>query len=99
MAQSPPRLRLPPDLFRRGTGLLATSNSVGTHSHLTPVCQSILQRGPEVIPLPVHPLAKWLLAIPHFIILFFLWIAAIVATMIAWFATDRYPLPACALDT
>jgi hypothetical protein len=37
---------------------------------------------------------KWLLAIPHFIVLIFLWIAAIVAVVIAWFAvlfTGRYP--------
>jgi hypothetical protein len=40
------------------------------------------------------PLVKWLLAIPHYIILFFLFIAAIVVVIIAWFAiifTGRYP--------
>jgi hypothetical protein len=40
------------------------------------------------------PLVKWLLAIPHFILLVFLWIAAFVAVIIAWFAilfTGRYP--------
>jgi hypothetical protein len=40
------------------------------------------------------PLVKWLLAIPHFIVLFFLWIGAIVAVIVAWFAilfTGRYP--------
>jgi Domain of unknown function (DUF4389) len=40
------------------------------------------------------PLVKWLLAIPHFIVLIFLWIAAIVVVIIAWFAilfTGRYP--------
>jgi hypothetical protein len=40
------------------------------------------------------PLVKWLLAIPHYIVLFFLAIAAIVAVIIAWFAilfTGRYP--------
>ena len=40
------------------------------------------------------PLVKWLLAIPHYIILFFLAIAAIVCVVIAWFAilfTGRYP--------
>jgi len=40
------------------------------------------------------PLVKWLLAIPHYIVLFFLGIAAIVATIIAWFAilvTGQYP--------
>ena len=40
------------------------------------------------------PLVKWLLAIPHYIVLFFLWLAAIVCVIIAWFAilfTGRYP--------
>jgi hypothetical protein len=40
------------------------------------------------------PLVKWLLAIPHYILLAFLWIAAIVSVVIAWFAilfTGRYP--------
>jgi len=40
------------------------------------------------------PLVKWLLAIPHYILLAFLWIGAIVAVVIAWFAilfTGRYP--------
>ena len=40
------------------------------------------------------PLVKWLLAVPHYIILWFLWIAAIVCVVIAWFAilfTGRYP--------
>ncbi len=40
------------------------------------------------------PLVKWLLAIPHYIILVFLSIAAIVCVVIAWFAilfTGRYP--------
>jgi hypothetical protein len=40
------------------------------------------------------PLVKWLLAIPHYIVLVFLWIAAIVVVIVAWFAilfTGRYP--------
>ena len=40
------------------------------------------------------PLVKWLLAIPHYIVLFFLDIAAFVVVIIAWFAilfTGRYP--------
>ncbi|HEV2377219.1 MAG TPA: DUF4389 domain-containing protein [Streptosporangiaceae bacterium] len=40
------------------------------------------------------PLVKWLLAIPHYIVLFFLDIAALVAVVVAWFAvlfTGRYP--------
>jgi hypothetical protein len=40
------------------------------------------------------PLVKWLLAFPHYVILAFLWLCAIVAIVIAWFAiiiTGRYP--------
>jgi uncharacterized protein DUF4389 len=40
------------------------------------------------------PLVKWLLAIPHYVLLFFLFIAAAVCVIIAWFAilfTGRYP--------
>ena len=40
------------------------------------------------------PLVKWLLAIPHYILLAFLWIAAVVSVVIAWFAilfTGHYP--------
>ena len=40
------------------------------------------------------PLVKWLLAIPHYIVLFFLGIAALFATIFAWFAilaTGQYP--------
>ena len=40
------------------------------------------------------PLVKWFLAIPHYIVLFFLYIAAVVVVIIAWFAilfTGRYP--------
>jgi hypothetical protein len=40
------------------------------------------------------PLVKWLLAIPHYIVLFFLTIGALVAAIFAWFAilvTGRYP--------
>ncbi|MFI6437635.1 DUF4389 domain-containing protein [Streptomyces sp. NPDC050759] len=39
-------------------------------------------------------LVKWLLAIPHYVVLFFLWIAFTVVTVIAFFAilfTERYP--------
>jgi hypothetical protein len=40
------------------------------------------------------PLVKWFLAIPHYIVLFFLDIAVVVVVIIAWFAilfTGRYP--------
>jgi hypothetical protein len=40
------------------------------------------------------PLVKWLLAIPHYIVLAFLWLAAFFTIIFAWFAilfTGRYP--------
>jgi hypothetical protein len=40
------------------------------------------------------PIVKWLLAIPHYIVLFFLDIAVVIVVIIAWFAilfTGRYP--------
>jgi hypothetical protein len=40
------------------------------------------------------PLVKWLLAIPHLIVLAFLWLAALFVIVFAWFAilfTGRYP--------
>jgi Domain of unknown function (DUF4389) len=40
------------------------------------------------------PLVKWFLAIPHYVVLVFLWLAAVIAVVIAWFAilfTGRYP--------
>jgi hypothetical protein len=40
------------------------------------------------------PLVKWFLAIPHFVVLFFLNIAAVIAVIVAWFAIlfkDEYP--------
>jgi hypothetical protein len=51
-----------------------------------PNVESDLSRGMVLI--------KWLLAIPHYIVLFFLYIAAVVCVIIAWFAilfTGRYP--------
>jgi hypothetical protein len=40
------------------------------------------------------PLVKWILAIPHYVILAILWIFALFAILVAWFAiliTGRYP--------
>jgi hypothetical protein len=40
------------------------------------------------------PLVKWFLAIPHYVVLFFLYIAVFVVVVITWFAilfTGRYP--------
>jgi len=40
------------------------------------------------------PLVKWFLAIPHYVVLFVLWIGVVVAVILAWFAilfTGRYP--------
>ena len=40
------------------------------------------------------PLVKWLLAIPHYIVLVFLWLAALVVIVVAWFViliTGGYP--------
>jgi Domain of unknown function (DUF4389) len=42
------------------------------------------------------PLVKWFLAIPHFVVLFFLGVAAAVVTFVAWVAilvTGRHPRP------
>jgi len=40
------------------------------------------------------PLVKWFLAIPHYVVLFFLYIAAVVVVIVVWFVilfTERYP--------
>jgi len=40
------------------------------------------------------PLVKWLLALPHYIVLAVLWLGVVVAVVVAWFAiliTGRYP--------
>ena len=40
------------------------------------------------------PLVKWFLAIPHYVVLLFLWLAGLVCVILAWFAilfTGRYP--------
>ena len=40
------------------------------------------------------PLVKWLLAIPHYIVLFFLYLVTVIVVIVTWFAilfTGRYP--------
>jgi hypothetical protein len=40
------------------------------------------------------PLVKWILALPHYIVLAVLWVLAVLAALVAWFAilfTGRYP--------
>jgi hypothetical protein len=40
------------------------------------------------------PLVKWVLALPHYIVLLFLYVAVVAVTIVAWFAilfTGRYP--------
>ncbi len=42
------------------------------------------------------PLVKWLLAVPHYIVLAVLYVGALIAIVVAWFAiliTGRYPRP------
>lgn len=51
-----------------------------------PDAEKELQRG--------MPLVKWFLAIPHYVVLFFLWIAVVAVIIFTWFAilfTGRYP--------
>lgn len=85
-------------LHRFGTRVLAylflltdkypsTEDEQNVHLELKyPDAQTELMRG--------MPLVKWLLAVPHYIVLFFLWIAAYVVIVLSWFAiifTGRYP--------
>lgn len=65
----------------------STEDEQNVHLDLKyPDAQTELMRG--------MPLVKWLLAIPHYIVLFFLWLAAYVVIVLSWFAiifTGRYP--------
>lgn len=65
----------------------STEDEQNVHLDLRyPDAQTELMRG--------MPLVKWLLAIPHYIVLFFMWIAAYVVIVLSWFAiifTGRYP--------
>lgn len=64
----------------------STDEEQAVHVYLPYPDAKLLSRG--------LPLVKWFLAIPHYIILFMLGIAALVIVIIAWFAilfTGRYP--------
>ena len=64
----------------------STDEQQAVHLDLVPPDAEHLSRG--------LPLVKWLLAIPHYIVLFFLGIAAFFVVVFAWFAilfTGRYP--------
>ena len=65
----------------------STDEEQAVHLDLAyPNAETELQRG--------MPIVKWFLAIPHYVVLFFLFIAVIVCAIIAWFAilfTGRYP--------
>ena len=65
----------------------STDEEQGVHLHYPyPDVERDLGRG--------MPLVKWLLAIPHYFVLFFLYIGAFFAVIAAWFAilfTGRYP--------
>src|SRR5438309_4384886 len=65
------------------------------NEHVTPSVYPLRLQGQLDSPLSGWLwLVKWLLAIPHFIVLFFLWIAFVVVSVIAFFAilfTGRYP--------
>ena len=65
----------------------ATDEEQGVHlGYSYPDVETDLGRG--------MPLVKWLLAIPHYVVLFFLTIGAFFAVVFAWFAilfTGRYP--------
>jgi hypothetical protein len=65
----------------------STDEEQGVHIEIDyPDVKKDLRRG--------MPLVKWFLAIPHYIVLWFLYIAVCICTIIAWFAilfTGRYP--------
>jgi hypothetical protein len=64
----------------------STDEEQSVHLELDPPDTQELSRG--------LPLIKWLLAIPHYFVLFFVGIVALVCVVVAWFAillTGRYP--------
>ena len=66
--------------------MTSTTSQTGYPAHLTGELDPNLSRGMWLV--------KWFLAIPHYIVLAFLWVAFLVTTVIAGFAilfTGRYP--------
>ena len=66
--------------------MTSTTSQTGYPAHLTGELDLNLSRGMWLV--------KWFLAIPHYIVLAFLWVAFLVTTIIAGFAilfTGRYP--------
>jgi hypothetical protein len=64
----------------------STDEEQAVHVEMTYPDAKLLSRG--------MPLVKWFLAIPHYVVLFFLFTVGIVCWVIAWFAilfTGRYP--------
>jgi len=99
------RQKYPKWWFDWNVALIKFSNRVGAYvSLLTDVYPSTDEEQSVHIQIPYPdvpkdlnrwlPLVKWFLAIPHYIVLACLGIAAIVCVVIAWFAilfTGRYP--------
>ena len=99
------RQKYPRWWFDWNVNLLAFSNRVGAYCFLLTDVYPATDEDQSVhltVPYPDVPndlnrwlpLVKWLLAIPHYIVLFFLFIGAIVAAIVAWFAilfTGRFP--------
>src|SRR5947209_10789718 len=75
-----------PNLARKGTSMNAADPLTGYPLRLEGTVDQPLSRGLWLV--------KWLLAIPHFAMLFFLWIAVLVSAVVSLFAilfTGRYP--------
>jgi hypothetical protein len=99
------RQKYPRWWFDWNVNLLAFTNRVGVYCFLLTDVYPATDEDQSVhltVPYPDVPnelnrwlpLVKWLLAIPHYIVLFFLFIGAVVAAIVAWFAilfTGRFP--------
>ena len=99
------RQKYPRWWFDWNVNLLAFSNRVGAYCFLLTDVYPATDEDQSVhltVPYPDVqndlnrwlPLVKWAFAIPHYIVLFFLGVGAVVAAIIAWFAilfTGRFP--------